>query len=71
MFDRVEMDVIDIPGFHAAKSMKKKGLNKSPTFGVKMAFFSQYFINIHVKITTFHPLWMNFGIYRQIHIFTK
>jgi len=38
-----------------------KGLKKSPTFSVKMAFISQYRIG-HGKMTTLHPLLMNFGI---------
>jgi mannose-6-phosphate isomerase-like protein (cupin superfamily) len=45
--------IIYLPGFHAAKSMKKKGLKKSPTFGVKLAFFSQYCISIRSILRLF------------------
>ena len=60
-----------IPGFYVAESVQEKGLKKCPTFGIKMGVLSQYYINFQPKLSFFHPLLMNFRIYRQIHNFTK
>jgi len=35
--------------------MKKKGLKKRPTFGVKMVFNSQYYTNFPAKMMTSSP----------------
>jgi hypothetical protein len=50
-----------IPGFYVTKSMKKKGLKESPTLCVKMAFNSQYFINIPSKYRLFTHFGWFFG----------
>ena len=50
---------------------QRKAFLKTPHFRCKNRLFEPIFHQFQAEIATFHPLWMNFGVFRQTYDFTQ
>ena len=50
---------------------QRKAFLKTPHFRCQNKLFEPIFHQFQAEIATFHPLWMNFGVFRQTYDFTQ